>query len=431
MTNDCKTCPVSTGTHKPAEAVHVQIDEPQDEAMRLADECDESATHWVHEIDTRFKAAKMLRAQHARIEDLEAQHREELRAYEITVANREARIAELESQLEAIGAGGVEPLRKPAAPQAVQAAVPEAIEQMAVDRYKVVPSHESMFHRWAVVADNGAQQLYIGREGECQNMARKFMGAFLDGAFVAMQNATPAHPAEGVPASVIAGAVFDFAGYLTTLPHKEAIHCSEAHEAAPMVEAITEWCKRRNLTTDGAKVETWRDHLAEAPAHPAEGVPAQCPNINEPRGCWRVACQLGGKCREPERSATQPAAQGLAALTPAARDVLAERKRQIETEGWKPERDDVYDTGEMALAAACYAAHSASCAAIKAPHTARGVFVRTRSAQDFVGEMWPWSADWWKPSGHRRNLEKAAALILAEIERIDRAAQAAKQGEQQ
>ncbi|MDH0493339.1 hypothetical protein [Comamonas aquatica] len=314
----------------------------------------------------------LLAAQAARIAELEMQHREELRAYEITVANREARIAELEdalqfverwavhhggkpsisaqealsciqhypaiheitksykdgkrpdtfnpyariaeleSQLEAIGAGGVEPLRKPAAPQAVQAAVPEAIEQMAVDRYKVVPSHESMFHRWAVVADNGAQQLYIGREGECQNMARKFMGAFLDGAFVAMQNATPAHPAEGVPASVIAGAVFDFAGYLTTLPHKEAIHCSEAHEAAPMVEAITEWCKRRNLTTDGAKVETWRDHLAEAPAHPAEGVPAQCPNINEPRGCWRVACQLGGKCREPERSATQPAAQGAA-----------------------------------------------------------------------------------------------------------------------
>ncbi|MDH1766551.1 Lar family restriction alleviation protein [Comamonas aquatica] len=127
-----------------------------------------------------------------------------------------------------------------AAPQAVQAAVPEAIEQMAVDRYKVVPSHESMFHRWAVVAGNGTQQLYIGREGECQNMARKFMGAFLDGAFVAMQNA--------------------------------------------------------------------------APAHPAEGVPAQCPNINEPRGCWRVACQLGGKCREPERSATQPAAQGMDAL---------------------------------------------------------------------------------------------------------------------
>ena len=114
-----------------------------------------------------------------------------------------ARIEELEAQLSAIGAGGVEPLRKrAAAQQAVQAEVPEAIEQMAVDRYKVVPSHESMFHRWAVVAGNGTQQLYIGREGECQSMARKFMGAFLDGAFVAMQNAAPAHPAEGVPQAI-------------------------------------------------------------------------------------------------------------------------------------------------------------------------------------------------------------------------------------
>ena len=78
--------------------------------------------------------------------------------------------------------------------------VPQSIEQMAVDRYKVVPSHESMFHRWAVVAGNGTQQLYIGREVECLNMARKFAGAFLDGAFVAMQNTAPAHPAEGVPA---------------------------------------------------------------------------------------------------------------------------------------------------------------------------------------------------------------------------------------
>ena len=65
----------------------------------------------------------LLAAQAARIAELEAQHREELRAYEITVANREARIAELEGQLDAIGAGGVEPLRKPAAAQTVQAAV--------------------------------------------------------------------------------------------------------------------------------------------------------------------------------------------------------------------------------------------------------------------------------------------------------------------
>lgn len=37
---------------------------------------------------------------------------------------------------------------------------------------------------------------------------------------------------------------------------------------------------------------------------------AKCPNIDEPRGCWRVACQLGRTCREPER-VSKPAAQGL------------------------------------------------------------------------------------------------------------------------
>ena len=69
--------------------------------------------------------------------------------------------------------------------------IPESIERMATGRYKVVPSHESMFHRWAVVAGSGTQQLYLGREVECQNMARKFAGAFLDGAFVAMQSTAP------------------------------------------------------------------------------------------------------------------------------------------------------------------------------------------------------------------------------------------------
>ncbi len=180
MTNDCKTCPVSTGTHKPAEAVHVQIDEPQDEAMRLADECDESATHWVHEIDTRFKAAKMLRAQHARIEDLEAQHREELRAYEITVANREARIAELESQLEAIGAGGVEPLRKPAAaPQAVQAAVPLFWVRLLRDGLYEGPVHNNSV---------GGKMLRDEKPGEWHPL---------------YLHAATAHPAEGVPAQAV------------------------------------------------------------------------------------------------------------------------------------------------------------------------------------------------------------------------------------
>lgn len=99
--------------------------------------------------------------------------------------------------------------------------IPEAIERMADERYKVVPSHESMFHRWAVVA-GGTQQLYLGREVECQNMARKFAGAFLDGAFVAMQHAShmqaPAQAAAPAHAGEYPNLVCDYCGALTPDP---------------------------------------------------------------------------------------------------------------------------------------------------------------------------------------------------------------------
>lgn len=36
-------------------------------------------------------------------------------------------------------------------------------------------------------------------------------------------------------------------------------------------------------------------------------------------------------------------------------------------------------------------------------------------------EVWPWDESWWKPTNRRRDLVKAGALILAEIERLDRA----------
>ena len=87
-------------------------------------------------------------------------------------------------------------------------------------------------------------------------------------------------------------------------------------------------------------------------------------------------------------------------LTDAARDVLAERQRQISAEGWFPEHDDQHDGGDLAFAAACYATAT------------------PEGFSDIV--QWPWDAKWWKPKGPRRNLVKAGALILAEIERLDR-----------
>jgi hypothetical protein len=81
----------------------------------------------------------------------------------------------------------------------------EQMDAMALDRYKVVPSNASMLWSHAVVAGDGTQQLYVGREVECQNMARKFAGAFLDGAFAFHSTAAaptaPAAPALEAPSA--------------------------------------------------------------------------------------------------------------------------------------------------------------------------------------------------------------------------------------
>lgn len=105
-----------------------------------------------------------------------------------------------------------------------------------------------------------------------------------------------------------------------------------------------------------------------------------------------------------------------AAMSQTTTDVLTERRRQVEAEGWTPEHDDEHGHGQMARAAACYAL-SGSCP----PGDV--------TAAMLVDLAWPWPAPWWKPTTSRRDLVKAAALILAEIERLDRADLASKAGE--
>lgn len=80
-----------------------------------------------------------------------------------------------------------------------------------------------------------------------------------------------------------------------------------------------------------------------------------------------------------------------------AAELVAERRRQIEAEGWTPYHDDEHGNGELARAAACYALGK------------------------ILNGYWPWSPRWWKPKDRRRDLIRAGALIVAEIERLDRA----------
>jgi hypothetical protein len=130
------------------------------------------------------------------------------------------------------------------------------------------------------------------------------------------------------------------------------------------------------------------------------------------------ACALAGYLSEHDAAI----AAGGAQETAAARDVLAERKRQVTAEGWTPEHDDAHDSGQLAGAASCYAAHV---------NGRQWVFF-AGCADDYKSEptpdYWPWDESWWKPTTPRRDLVKAGALILAEIERLDRVA--ASNGEQ-
>jgi hypothetical protein len=88
--------------------------------------------------------------------------------------------------------------------------------------------------------------------------------------------------------------------------------------------------------------------------------------------------------------------------------IAAERKRQIEVEGWTAEHDDdAHGPGSLTNAAIAYAGHART---------------MVGKANLFPPQCWPWDRRWWKPSDDQiRNLVKAGALIAAEIDRLQRA----------
>ena len=90
-------------------------------------------------------------------------------------------------------------------------------------------------------------------------------------------------------------------------------------------------------------------------------------------------------------------------------DVYKERLRQIEI-GYGTDNDDGYTGGELAAAGGCYAFHAAVVLHEGVPP----------SYGDNPPGWWPFNAASWKPETARENLVKAAALIIAEIDKIDR-----------
>lgn len=93
----------------------------------------------------------------------------------------------------------------------------------------------------------------------------------------------------------------------------------------------------------------------------------------------------------------------------AIRDVIAERFRQINYEGWTPHHDDIeHDGGDLAAAAASYAINAANNLSPHGP------------GDNECPAFWSFTPGWWKPKSPREDLVRAGALILAEIDMIDR-----------
>jgi hypothetical protein len=102
--------------------------------------------------------------------------------------------------------------------------------------------------------------------------------------------------------------------------------------------------------------------------------------------------------------------------------ISAERNRQISVERWTPEHDDKHDAGEMVMAAICYAAAAVG----DRVYTLRSHEYRTERFHKF-SDPWPWQRHWDKRTTGTPNsterirmLEKAGALIAAEIDRLQR-----------
>lgn len=114
-------------------------------------------------------------------------------------------------------------------------------------------------------------------------------------------------------------------------------------------------------------------------------------------------------------------------LTIGVRLVMAERRRQVEKEGWTAAHDERHADGELARAAECYEQKPE----LRAMQEREVMVDQRRGLADPpslypvkvpVPRQWPWDPVWWKPTPQNRvrELVKAGALYLAEAERLRR-----------
>jgi hypothetical protein len=216
-------------------------------------------------------------------------------------------------------------------------------------------------------------------------------------------------------------------------------------EAADELEAMN-----GTLARQGAEIVRWRDRAASSEARCCSaispcswqrhnGMDSVCPTCTAAAhpapaskkvvvSDWKEVARLAGV--HGIRYRTNAALEAfltaaLAVSVPgmvrgALDDITAERQRQISAEGWTIDHDDSHSEGEMACAAGIYALIAGS-GATDYRNAYQGYSLNDY-LQAIIDHYWPWDRKWFKPTNRRRDLVKAGALIVAEIERLDRAA---------
>lgn len=85
--------------------------------------------------------------------------------------------------------------------------------------------------------------------------------------------------------------------------------------------------------------------------------------------------------------------------------IAEERQRQIEKEGWTKEHDAEHNKSQLSILAMLYV-----CPPKYRPMLSPSSWFKTMG----------WDFKWWKPTERIRELQKAGALIAAEIDRLQR-----------
>lgn len=146
-------------------------------------------------------------------------------------------------------------------------------------------------------------------------------------------------------------------------------------------------------------------------------------------GIWReleIAEKIANRSQGSKDERIEPLYRIVGAAPGPILEVVAERQRQREEEGWDDAHDDAHEDESLAAAAACYALPRDRTEleerTWRMPYSRYSDDVVLVPMQTRVPVLWPhsWSAQYWKPKDRRRDLVRAAALILAELERLDR-----------